>query len=490
MTVSSTINREQYATNGVTTAFTIHFPFFDTTDVNAIFVSSGGVSTTLMINTDFTVTGGSGSGGTLTTTGSLSPLATGGTLTIYRELPFTQEDDYVEDDPLPADTLEGGFDRAAMRDQQLKDAQDRALTFPVTIDPGVSAELPTPSADTYLGWNSTADALENKTLPAGTAVYASLANTNAGIATNEAVTPAGLAGSNLAIAVAANTAANAASTAALAAGHARLMTNCSFTISVAANAMTIALKTAAGTDPSVSDPIKVAFRSATLASGAYVVRSITSALSLVVSAGSTLGFVTSELNSLHIGFIDNAGTVELAVSKSGSLWLEDRVVSTTAEGGAGAADSGTTLYSTTARSNVACRLACIARITADASTAGNWTAAPSRIVGVSANEYAAYKNTCKAWVNFNGTGTVAIRDGFNVASITDNGSGDYTVNLLTAMADANYAVALSTGVTATIVACALAAAPTVSAIRVATYNGSFALTDCAHVHVAIVGGNQ
>lgn len=45
---------------------------------------------------------------------------------------------------------------------------------------------------------------------------------------------------------------------------------------------------------------------------------------------------------------------------------------------------------------------------------------------------------CRAWVNFNGTGTVAIRASFNVSSITDNGSGDYTVNFTTALPDANY----------------------------------------------------
>ena len=45
---------------------------------------------------------------------------------------------------------------------------------------------------------------------------------------------------------------------------------------------------------------------------------------------------------------------------------------------------------------------------------------------------------CRAWVNFNGTGTVAIRASGNVTSITDNGTGDYTINLTTAMADANY----------------------------------------------------
>lgn len=46
----------------------------------------------------------------------------------------------------------------------------------------------------------------------------------------------------------------------------------------------------------------------------------------------------------------------------------------------------------------------------------------------------------RAWVNFNGTGTVAIRASGNVSSITDNGTGDYTVNFSTAMPDANYSV--------------------------------------------------
>lgn len=49
--------------------------------------------------------------------------------------------------------------------------------------------------------------------------------------------------------------------------------------------------------------------------------------------------------------------------------------------------------------------------------------------------------TAKAWVNFNGTGTVAIRAAFNVSSITDNGTGDYTVNFTTSMTDANYSFA-------------------------------------------------
>lgn len=52
---------------------------------------------------------------------------------------------------------------------------------------------------------------------------------------------------------------------------------------------------------------------------------------------------------------------------------------------------------------------------------------------------------CRAWVNFNGTGTIAIRASGNVSSITDNGTGDYTVNFTNAMPDANYTTCFAGG---------------------------------------------
>jgi hypothetical protein len=76
---------------------------------------------------------------------------------------------------------------------------------------------------------------------------------------------------------------------------------------------------------------------------------------------------------------------------------------------------------------------------------------------------------CRAWVNFNGTGTVAIRASGNVTSITDNGTGDYTVNFTTAMPDANYAIvgisnaAANTG---KVVMWSGGTAPTVSLVRI------------------------
>ena len=55
------------------------------------------------------------------------------------------------------------------------------------------------------------------------------------------------------------------------------------------------------------------------------------------------------------------------------------------------------------------------------------------------------QQTCKAWVNFNGTGTIAIRDDFNIASLTDHAVGTYSINFTTAMPNVNYAVAYAGG---------------------------------------------
>jgi hypothetical protein len=53
------------------------------------------------------------------------------------------------------------------------------------------------------------------------------------------------------------------------------------------------------------------------------------------------------------------------------------------------------------------------------------------------------QQACKAWVNFNGTGTVAIRAAYNVSSITDNGTGQFQINFTTNMVDVNYATTLT-----------------------------------------------
>ncbi|MNQ83105.1 hypothetical protein D3C85_981760 [compost metagenome] len=99
-----------------------------------------------------------------------------------------------------------------------------------------------------------------------------------------------------------------------------------------------------------------------------------------------------------------------------------------------------------------------------------------------------------AWVNFNGTGTVAIRDSFNVSSITDNGTGLYTVNFASAMSNASYATACSVrlvaGHVSTAVNVSSGTAPTTSGVRIETANtGSGRVAaDASEVYVAVFGG--
>jgi len=142
------------------------------------------------------------------------------------------------------------------------------------------------------------------------------------------------------------------------------------TASVAGNALTVTLSATT-----------LDFRSATLSSGTVVARVIASPISVVVSSGSTLGTVSGNPSRIVVLAIDNAGTVELAVVNiaGGNDLTETGLISTTAEGGGGAADSASTIYSTTARTNVAYRV--VGYVESTQATAGTWATAPSTIQG-------------------------------------------------------------------------------------------------------------
>jgi len=96
---------------------------------------------------------------------------------------------------------------------------------------------------------------------------------------------------------------------------------------------------------------------------------------------------------------------------------------------------------------------------------------------------------CRVWVNFNGTGTVFIRSSYNVSSITDNGTGDYTVNFTTALADANYSAQQSAGdagaLTGRFAFGYGGVAPTTTAYRFFTSTFAGSMYDPPHVAVAI-----
>ena len=93
---------------------------------------------------------------------------------------------------------------------------------------------------------------------------------------------------------------------------------------------------------------------------------------------------------------------------------------------------------------------------------------------------------CRAWVNFNGTGTVAIRASGNVSSITDNGVGIYTVNFTNALPDANYAVAGIGSYQNVMLAYADSTyTPTTTSVKVSVYASNGAFYDGNAVSVAL-----
>ena len=158
MTVQTETSRSgPYAGSGTTGPFTVGFRFLDNTHLQVIRTSSAGVDTTLVITTDYSVSGAGGSSGTVTL---VSALAVGETLTVIRDVPFTQLADYVDNDAFPAESHENALDLLTMQTQQNREVLGRSLTLPATTS-GVSTELPVPESNKLIGWNETADALQN-----------------------------------------------------------------------------------------------------------------------------------------------------------------------------------------------------------------------------------------------------------------------------------------------------------------------------------------
>jgi hypothetical protein len=163
----------------------------------------------------------------------------------------------------------------------------------------------------------------------------------------------------------------------------RLLENLGLAVTMAANAVTIALKGADGNDPSASNLVGIGFRHATLTNGQASKVQVSAAASVAISSGSTGGSVSAEASRVWIAAINNAGTVELAwsIRRSGTSVLpidEGNVISTTAEGGAGAADTAGVWYSTTARSNVPFTI--LGYFDSTQATAGTWATSATSVV--------------------------------------------------------------------------------------------------------------
>jgi len=542
MTISSTVNRVSYTGNGVTTAFAFSYPFQSTSDLKVLKVTiADGTEVLQTITTHYTISGTTtngvyASGGTVNMVAAPSASYK---LVIYREPALTQTIDLVENDALPAETLEQGLDKAVLILQRLDERLDRAITLPdgftATFSPSLPSDINTANAVLVVnaagdGWDvgptttEIEDAEAEATAAAASAAAASasaaaaataetnaeLAETNAETAevaaeaaqaaaeaaqaaaaisaaaalvsennAETAETNAELAETNAeaaqvaaelaednaaASAIAADASAdaaaasalatdasadaalvsetNAAASAAAAAGGtftsaiimdeiatpstpaagklkiypksdnqlyflndggvetrvggnqgSNLLVNIGLAASVAANALTVAIKNSSGSDASTTSPIYAAFGNATITTGQFEVVSLTAALSLVVSSGSTLGQQNGIAADIYVYLINNAGTIKIGLSRI--KLPEDALYTTVAEGGAGGADSSSSLYSDAVYSNV--RVRCVGKITSTQATAGTWATAPSSItVNPLTDQFVGFRGTTNA----------------------------------------------------------------------------------------------
>ena len=127
MTISTTTIKNSYSGNGSTTTFNYTFKITDQDDIDVIIRSSTGVETTKTITTHYTVSGvGVASGGSVVFTSGNIP-ASGETVVLRRSTPQTQGVDLIENDPLPANTLEDALDKATSISQELQEQVDRSL---------------------------------------------------------------------------------------------------------------------------------------------------------------------------------------------------------------------------------------------------------------------------------------------------------------------------------------------------------------------------
>lgn len=162
MTISTTTNRVTYTGNGVTVAFSFPYAFFAKADLVVIeTVIATGVQTVKTITTHYTISGSVdalghySSGGTVT---AVTAPASTVTWTIYRDPAATQTTDLVENDPMPAESLEAALDYQTMLNQRTRDIAARSLRQPegdsATIDP-LPAKVD--RASKYLGFDANGD---------------------------------------------------------------------------------------------------------------------------------------------------------------------------------------------------------------------------------------------------------------------------------------------------------------------------------------------
>lgn len=165
MTLASTEPRVQYNGDGATVAFSVTFIFWDAADLRVIHTDASDVETVWTNGSQYTVSGGSGSTGTVTVETSPTDYtpASGEKITIKSNLSYAQTTALPLGGPLPSPAVERSDDKIVRMIQQLNEALGRSLVLPESSATS-DLKLPEPTADTVISWNAAGSALENKVI--------------------------------------------------------------------------------------------------------------------------------------------------------------------------------------------------------------------------------------------------------------------------------------------------------------------------------------
>lgn len=384
MTISSTTNKDTYSGNGSTTVFPYTFKILDDDEILVqVRTTSSGVITTKTLTTDYTVSGaGEDSGGNVTF--GTAP-ASGTTVILLRNLDAVQETDYPEYDPFPASSHEEALDRLTMLIQKNEEVLARCLKLDPTADIDVDLNA-VGGGGQLLKLNTAGTGFEFTT------------------ATEESISFLSGAGTGILV------------------QDVSLTSTLVRTLTGTANEISIADGDGVSGNPTFSLPSALTFTGKTVTGGTFTQPVIT-------------------IDDDEFTLQDNSDTTKkLNFQLSGITTSTTRTLTVP--------DANTTIVGTDATQTLTNKTFTSPVFNTGVSgsaiaTQSNMESASSTSLLVTPGRQHYHPSACKAWVKFNGTGTVAINGSYNTTSITDNGTGNYTWNIATDFSDTNYSYVAS-----------------------------------------------
>lgn len=459
MTVDNDTARTDAIGNGSTDTYPFHFRILDESELLVI-TTDDGESTTLVLDTDYTVSGvGDDEGEIVLVDGNLG---SGITISMTRDMDFTQPIDLSEQGSFSMEDIEEAMDRLTMQMQQVKEANDRGLRLSAAVSPDdVSTELPAPEAGKVLAWDAEEERLENidpgsvaLAIPAdGSVTMDKLVDFATGTILSRIVAGTGKPVRNTLAAVKTALALDPdASTIETAGSTIRLKDGGTTFAKLAADlisGMTGETAIATGDYLSIHDASANAPRKMLITDVLKIINALTADASPDVAA-------------------DYVVTYDASASAVKKVLLSALSASLTA--------------ATTSAAGII-ELATNAEVQTGSDT--------TRAVVPSAQKY--HQSACKAWVKFTGT-SGAILDSFGVSSVTDAGVGKHTLNWTTSFGNANYAtVGSSSGTTLGVDECGIVtvdyvtSAPSTSSSRLLVLHGGGTFIDASFVMAAAFG---